>query len=169
MKNIFFSLIIIFGSLNSCNTDNQTGLLDPIYGKDFTLSSPSNNVSGKSESQNFIGIIDIIINIHRPKRNCTAGLGICEIRICIPECASQKMDNGSVEIKLKSSALANKGTSLGDFFELELDNVLVPEFDTTFYLDEDMVDNGFLIPKGTYDIDYSIGKFGGYKIPIIKI
>lgn len=40
------------------------------------------------------------------------------------------------------------------------------EFDTNFYVDEDIIDeeSGIVVPKGIYNLDNTVGNYGGYKV-----
>lgn len=159
-----FSIILIYFIVLSCN-DNDTTLLEPEYGVDFTFSQsiiPTNNLNKRS-------IIKIVI--HRPKRDCLYGLGICEICIGCPDVSERENNNSanmySIPINIKYDGL-EVGLKNSRYFELLLNNKLDSKFDSTFYIDEDLyLKDNLFIQKGIIKLDESLGNFGGYRIPIV--
>ncbi|WP_419868202.1 hypothetical protein [Chryseobacterium sp. CT-SW4] len=54
---------------------------------------------------------------------------------------------------------------------IELNNAMDPnQFDTSFYVDQDIdVNNEYVIKAGVYQLDNSIGEYGGYELEVTKI
>jgi len=57
-------------------------------------------------------------------------------------------------------------TGSDNYFELKLDAPLGDEFDSNFYIDEELETDEYSLVLGTYPLDASIGEFGGYRIPV---
>ncbi|PWH81225.1 hypothetical protein [Brumimicrobium oceani] len=87
--------------------------------------------------------------------------GLCNIRV------------DTIEITIGKSAPIIVGEDGGMYIEVLVDSDLIFEDSSTdFYIDEDLFaeqgDNLYKIESGVFEIDYSLGSLGGYKIPVIK-
>ena len=149
--SLFF---IITMSLISCGKENlKQNLQSPVYGTDFTLEAVNDDTANKDAE-----VALLISNIHRELKECTGGMGMCAFEVCDSKVCQAKV--GQVIILVRPMS--------GDpIFSLALAQPLDGKFDTNFYVDRDLKDGEFIIPKGVYSLDKSIGKFGGYNI-IIK-
>lgn len=174
---ILFTLLFVFFSCQN-NELQDVELLDPTYGKDYTLISLNDSVKNRNGGDdNTIQIIEVVIDLHRPKPkrcdSCQCGLGVCEINVCVPSCDrnlnSDKLNQNSLVFRIPASL--EKGRSNVQYLEMLLENPLGEEFDTNFYVDEGVTDvdsygNSYTIYQGIYEIDYSMGDNGGYRIPL---
>jgi len=151
MKKLVLGLIatVMFSFVASAQTDKS----EPNYGSDVTVST-SNLKKG-------IGV-GFLIDIGRASRHCR-GFGFCEVVLFwvdiykgVPTSSNQIV----VDIKGEKEDL---------YVLLVLDNELDSDkFDTNFYIDTDLISKNkeATIIKGAYFLDKSIGKYGGYKIPV---
>ena len=147
MKKLVFGLIatVVFGSLSY----GQEKLDGPDFDKDVKVVNPVYSSEGKVKI--------ITITLGRESRHCH-GWGACDIHVLgydvyragqtIAIIQSPK-DNPYVIIELSE----------------ELDDT---KFDTSFYIENDIttVDRSVTITKATYELDKSIGKYGGYKVSV---
>jgi len=157
MKKIFY-LLILFVTIISCTTDNSIegndeaslNLKSPVYGKDITISSISNNGEGNRDL--------IVITLGRKSRNCF-GFGVCEVCIGCTPISQENMIPATI----------NNNSTLGNYFEFYLDAPLSPEFDSNIYIDENIYneDTGELIlEQGVYPLNSTLGNFGGFIVQL---
>jgi hypothetical protein len=111
----------------------------------------------------------------RTSKEC-ASWGLCNFRSCtfccvqegtIVDCPTKSRMPNSGTIKIDT--LTNKG-----FLYIELDPLfdiqkLAIDKKEIFYIDDDLSNKEFIIKKGQYPFNSSIGKYGGYKIDATKI
>lgn len=169
MKKIFIPIVLFGLIFISCSKDNnsasqQEGLLTPVYGKDISFSFAQTNFNKVEEPT--IQLIDVVLDIGRKSRDCR-GIGVCKFRVCVPKCMSaidlnkQNVISGKLKLPLN-----NKNSSTKKTMKIYLNNSLDSSFDSNFYIDSDMVYDNFILSKGVYKLDPSLGEYGGYEIPL---
>lgn len=150
---MFFSIVVmlIFGF--GANAQNK---IEPVYNQDITFVANS-RIDGAG--------VGFLLDLGRASRACK-GFGVCEIVACW-----LVIYDGKMATPTSNQIITVTGGQKGsEHLTLELNNSLDPtKFDTNFYIDADLTSSGneAVIKKGTYVLDRSIGKFGGYKIPVI--
>lgn len=170
MKKVILIITTIVGVV-SCNRVETDGIIEK---QEPTLNDVSfSNFSKITSTQSAINLENTFINeenglkitLGRKSRNCF-GFGICEIgfdsMIMSDEIYSTYSTSQSNQPKLPELKY-NEFI----FLDKELDDNI---FDTTLIIEEDIVvNNQYLVKKGEYQLDKSIGKFGGYKLNFIKL
>jgi hypothetical protein len=146
---MLFGLIATF--MMSFNGNAQTTKVEPEYGTDITLSDYKVNGGG----------VGFLFDLGRASKRCR-GFGICDV------VAFWIVIYKQVEPKNNQLSVGIKGEKGKEYIMLQLNNNLDPtKFDTNFYIDQDIITNkDITVKKGTYNIDKTIGAFGGYKIPV---
>lgn len=148
---MIFSIIVmlIFGF--SVNAQNK---IEPTYNQDITFIT-SSKIDGAG--------IGFLLELGRASRSCR-GFGVCHIVACWITIYDGKIT--PTKNQIITSVTGQKGN---EYITLELSKSLDSTiFDTTFYIDKDLTPTGneAVIKKGSYVLDLTIGKFGGYKIPV---
>ena len=141
MKNLFLTCVItLFTILGSFA---QSKLIEPVIGKDIFLES--NSINGSSK-------LPIFVDLGRSSRRCR-GFGIC----------LRKPKRLSFDIV---STIDDSDSSRPFFYIYLAAKIDATIFDTNLYVDEDLkcTDDNLIISRDIYQLDNSIGKFGGYKI-----
>ncbi len=99
----------------------------------------------------------------RKSRNCN-GFGICRVEAFWVELykgQKPKMDSKFTGIILPSDAKA---------YLVLANNIDDKIYTTILNIDEDInVNNKYIVKKGKYSLDKSIGEYGGYKLDVIKL
>jgi hypothetical protein len=150
MKKLLFGLIATVMMSVSGNAQTKA---EPEYGTDVTISE-YNKVAGG-------GGVGFLFEIGRASKYCRR-VGICDVVAFWIVIYKQVAPTGN------QLSVGIKGEKGNEYITLQLNNHLDPtKFDTTFYVDQDIKSNkDITIKKGAYEIDNSIGAFGGYKIPV---
>lgn len=122
----------------------QSKLLEPVVGKDIFLESNSTGANSK---------LPIFIDLGRASKRCK-GFGLCLRK-------PKRLSAGDIVSNIDDSELSKP------FFNIYLAAAIDGSvFDTNLYIDEDLkcTDDNYIIGRDIYQLDKSIGKFGGYKI-----
>ncbi len=152
----------------SCNNDTNyktSKLKEPALGEVLLI----NNSKVDNLSRKVVIKIDATVEVARRRHSndptqcgdCKCGLGVCGV------CFFCRPSGNSNE------TLANLYFDDVDnqyYFELALSAPMVTGVDYTFYVDEDVPvtdDPSYVVIKGNYAVDSTIGTYGGYKI-IVK-
>lgn len=187
MKNIFLALTISILCI-SCQRDSQQNENLQTLSKDNvafvnykTIISKFKNINSKKSNKLHINNIEIDgggvgfeFILGRKSRNCH-GFGICEVSafwIDIWESKDEKLsENNFTGLITKTSNLSVKYLNSNEysaflFLAKEIDN----RYDTAFIIDEDVfVDKRYIIKKGIYLLDDTLGKYGGYQLNVEKL
>lgn len=154
---------IVISCHESAEMDNSE-LLEPVYGKDASITGVINGNSSREDDF----YIEASGRIHRPKRDCNYGFGLCNWSIKV----GFRIDEES-EPDFTATIISNSSNRVSaafeNYFELQLDASLPEEFDTNFYIDEELESSGYSLIEGVYELDMEIGEFGGYRIPVSKL
>lgn len=147
MKNLFVALIATF--IYCAESQAQNALKEPTVNIDVYV---KNQVfpEGSTNKMSF--------RLGRASRSCFR-FGVCEIIIF----GWTIYNKGTVNLTIESP-LSNPFTIIE--LSKELDGT---KFDTNFYVDEAIKtkDGKITVVKGIYKLNKSIGKFGGYKVPLV--
>jgi len=126
---------------------------EPELFEDFNLIDGNNSDNAKEGPG-----VKVTLTIGRKSKNCRK-IGICKVKeVTIIIKKSKDLENLTFNAKEINGqnylilALTSKLNSL--------------EFDTNFYVDTDIIDeeSGIVVPKGIYNLDDTIGNYGGYKV-----
>ena len=150
MKKLFLLFILV---AYSCSEEPANDLKTPQYGKDITLTAINKNSAKKDDESKII-----IVKLGRTSKKCV-GFGFC--RVCVI-CGDAKLDENIIHVPVNQD-------DNEEFIELHLDNELGEEFDSNLYVDEDLIDNetgDLIISENIYELDSSLGLFGGYRIDL---
>lgn len=161
----FSSILLILGFLILCSCSENTTIdkypTEPTYGKDFTVSGIVYN-QGRSEELT----IEASGRIHRPKRGCDYGFGLCNWSIKVS--LREDGDYWHFTSSLVPMTTGRSTAAVEYYFDVILDYPLEEEFDSNFYIDDPIASEEYSLVPGVYQIDMSMGEFGGYRIPVIK-
>lgn len=160
-KQILLGAFAIFLSTVSCSEREEVA----------ATSSSVNQVENTLVSRNPDGAgASFTFRLGRASKNC-AGWGICEL-----SAAGIVIVKGPKKIlKLEHSFEEETPPFQMDaYYRLDSTDELNGLDDTTFYVDQDFYTtdeegNNFIIHRGEYSFDPSIGEFGGYAIHVSKI
>lgn len=171
MKNVLnylFASLLLAVIIASCEQPESTmpdqELLEPQYGIDVTLEG----VVNKSENGR-VRLIYIGGRIHRPKRGCESGFGMCNWHACVLCRVDSEEFNADFAVSFNSLESARTSSSADYYFDLALEAPLGEEFDSHFYIDEPLPSGEFELIDGVYELDSSIGEFGGYRILVNQL
>ncbi len=164
-KNIFLSIVIFTFFVTSCS-ENQDSNIDFLNSK--SKKEPELNIdftiSGKTSENKLFGI-GTTWTIGRRSLNCRR-LGICKLEsVTIIIKKSNNINNGKLN---ENNVFTELQKNNGEYFAIfELDNFLDSSiYDTNFYIDETINNGKIIVNQGIYELDETIGDFGGYKIPV---
>ncbi|WP_068595712.1 hypothetical protein [Vaginella massiliensis] len=149
----------------ACNNDDDTveqtaelqGKKSPVIGEDIFFRSDYKEDVTKG------GGVTFVFDIGRRSSPTCKGFGICRLAAFGIWIVVQPKANQAIGIDKQSSL---------KFITIELESPIDPaEFDTRFYVDEEIIDdNGnYKIKAGVYNLDSTIGLYGGYKLPYFEL
>ena len=171
MKNVLnylFAGLLLAVIISSCEQPESTlpdeELLEPQYGVDVTLEGVVNeNENGR------VRLIYIGGRIHRPKRGCNYGFGACQWHACVLCRVDTEEYNADFSVSLNSMEGVRSTTSADYYFDLALEAPLGEEFDSNFYVDEPLPSGELELIEGVYELDSSIGEYGGYRLLVRQL
>lgn len=106
----------------------------------------------------------IVIDLGRPSKGCK-GFGVCEITIGITiyDYTNHKKPNQAYALWIEENN--------NEFAKLELAEPIASNLSTELIVENDVVDptGEYYIPSGSYNLDSSIGTYGGYLLPLIEL
>jgi hypothetical protein len=151
-----FSIIFINLIFLSCTNEENIEPIqkkEPELFKDFNLIDGSNIDYAKKD----VGV-EVTLSIGRKSKKCRK-IGICKVeKVKITIKKSTDLDNLTFNVQEINGE---------KYLTLALTSALnSTEFDTNFYVDEDIIDeeSGIVVPKGIYNLDNTVGNYGGYKV-----
>ncbi len=176
MKKLFF-LALLTLVMFSCNRNEQyqNEPLQELTSKDISfvnytkiLNNEVLNIKVPSG-----GSVGFEFTLGRKSRNCH-GFGICELTAFWVEIYKGGQSENPADSKFTGLIIEEEASSESKTAAkalLVLDNDIDENtYDTTFYVDEDVyLGTDYIIMKGEYQLDNSIGNFGGYSIPVQKL
>ncbi len=148
---LFINLLLV-----SCDNDETVTEIqanEPELFNDFNLVDGSSSDEVKTVDPG----VSVTFTIGRKSRDC-GGIGICKVT--------------KVKVTLRTSSdyegmTFNAEEIDGQYYViLAHTSTLSSEFDSNFYVDEDIIDeeSGIVIPANTYAFDSTVGDYGGYKV-----
>ncbi|PZW37635.1 hypothetical protein LX95_02862 [Mesonia algae] len=155
----------------SCSKDedfSETQQLNNLSENNLNLSVDNNGLTDSTGSSNYTSR-EIIIGYHftwdewgRKKYDCRRG-GLCNFRL----------EAITIEVGFRSAPI--QGDENGNLYvEILIDNTMPKEYDYEYFpIDEDISfsfddEETYTINSGLYEKIDSIGKSGGYRLPLIK-
>lgn len=168
MKKAVLIITTIVGVV-SCNRVETDEIIEKQEPKLNDVSFSNFSKLSSSKHSNFIDNDDnrfineengLVITLGRKSGQCR-GFGICEVKF-------EKIEKFSTSL---NSPLSKSSSNLKHeeiiLLDKKLDDTI---FDTTLTIEEDIiVNNQYLVKKGEYQLNKSLGKFGGYKLNFIKL
>lgn len=138
--------------------------------------SQSQNDEVREEPQNDISIIIFSVRIARPSTGCKKGFGFCDFK-WFPMVKEFKAEQASRSDMYENSFTVQVDAQGNKFVDVELAESsstldtkklqpLVVEEQLESYATVNNKEELMVVPKGTYQFNSSIGKFGGYRVPI---
>lgn len=164
MKNLSFCVGFVFLILlySYSEADHKDSILkEPVYGKDFTVTGVRNDLDTRSEDF----FIEVSGRIHRPRRGCDYGFGLCDWSISI-NTREDTQDYWHFTSNLSTTVNTRGTENFNYYFEVMLDFPLSEDFDSNFYIDDPLQSGDYSLVVGTYELDSSMGDFGGFRIPV---
>ena len=173
----FFAIIsgLIF-ALYSCSKDEDEILYNEVSKDNYSLHS-SNDMHYETSEELYVNNSDrasIPIGLYimwdawgRKKYDCKRGFGLCNFRI-------EGIIYLEIDIVIKDQTYyAPIYVDRNSYYvNIPIDEkVIFEDNDKMFYIDEDLYakapdGNTYKLPAGIYSLDKSIGKMGGYRLPI---
>ncbi|WP_298767321.1 hypothetical protein [uncultured Polaribacter sp.] len=148
--------------LFSCSEQENNDTLqkkEPELFKDFNLIDGSNFHLAKEDGDPKIKVkAKVTLTIGRRSKGCRK-IGICKVKEVAITVEASKSSN---DLTFSTQEINGQ-----NYVILALASELNSEdFDTNFYVDEDITDeeSGIVVPKGIYNLDYTVGNYGGYKV-----
>ena len=165
-------------ALYSCNKDDDETLFENISKNNYHSSSADFDMNNEElvnqcDISDFSAKESVEIRLRfvwdgwgRKKYDCEKGAGLCRFRI---ETAAIEVDLNRGDHYYSVPIHHNRDSY---YVNLPIDEkVIFENYDKLFYIDEDLYAKApdgsiYKLPAGVYCMDKSIGKLGGYKLPL---
>ncbi len=154
------TLLFINILLTSCSKDEnivESQKIEPELYTNFNLIDGSSANLAKKDPG-----IKVTLSVGRKSKNCKK-VGICKVKEITIEYLNSE--------PLEGMTFVSEQIDGQNYLILALTSDLDSDkFDTNFYIDEDVIDeeSGLVIPVGTYNLDDTVGNYGGYKVLLKK-
>lgn len=160
MKNlsILALIVILFLLPLSCTeTDNEYSNREPSAGESVFFNREITNESNRG------GGVTFVFDIGRKSKDCK-GLGICKLAAFGVWIVTK--ENQAVADIIKDTPIPEKYYAF-----LELEQPFDSAYDSTLFVEDEIIDEDgeYKVVQGVYNLDLTIGLYGGYKIDIEKL